>query len=550
MLNKLFSSSRPSADQRFRLLRNFSVFSLSTFVLATGLLAVFYRQQAVHDLVISTEESNITATRTFSNTLWPKYGPFLSSTQSLSDEALLAHPTTQQLYEDTLQILEDSSIRKVKIFDLQGRTVFSTDKSQTGDDKSQSSGFLAAKSGQVISQLDHRDTFEALQTTLEDRNLLSSYVPIRGSAPDEEVVGVFELYTDVTHLFAHVDQTQRRIILGSLLILTTLHGLLYLFVKRADHLLKEQYQKVYTSEALYRQQASELEQTLIELRQAQLRLIQSEKMSSLGRMVAGVAHEINNPVSFIHGNLEHLREYGQNLLKLLQLYQHHYPHPTAELQAVIDDIDLKFIQEDLPRVLVSMDVGSSRIREIVLALRIFSRLDESEIKSVDIHEGIESTLMILHHRLQASPDRPAIAVTKDYAALPKVECYAGLLNQVFMNILVNAIDAVEEKTRNYMESQHIEHPGQIKLQTSIIDQQWVEVAIADNGCGISEDVKERIFEPFFTTKAIGKGTGMGMSISYQIVTEKHQGTLECFSILGQGTKFVIQIPIQRLHRKS
>ncbi|MGD1940402.1 MAG: sensor histidine kinase [Leptolyngbyaceae cyanobacterium] len=514
-------------------------------MLTTGLLAVFYRRQAVHDLVVSTEDYNVTTTQIFSNTLWPRYGSFLSSTQSLSDEALVAHPTTRQLYEETLQSLEGSQIAKVKIFDLQGRTVFSTDESQTGDDKSQSSGFLAAKSGRVVSQLNHRDTFAALQTTLEDSNLLSSYVPIRGGETNEEIVGVFELYTDVTPLVERIEQTQQRIILGSLLILTTLYGVLYLFVKRADHLLEQQYQRVQASEGRYRQQAGELEQALLELRQAQLRLIQNEKMSSLGNMVAGVAHEINNPVSFIHGNLNHLRGYGQNLLKLLSLYQRHYPDPKPEIQAVIDDIDLQFIQEDLPKILASMDVGSNRIREIVLALRIFSRLDEAEVKSIDIHQGLESTLMILQHRLQASPNRPAIQMVKDYATLPQVECYAGLLNQVFMNILVNAIDAIADKTQSYTAEQYLANPGQITLQTSVIEQEWVQITIADNGLGIPAEIQDRIFEPFFTTKAVGKGTGMGMSISYQIITERHQGKLECFSTPGQGTKFVIQIPIRQ-----
>ena len=500
MLKKLFSLYSTSTEQRFQLLRNFSIVSLSTFVLATSLLAIFYRRQAVHDLVISTEENNITTTQIFSNMLWPKYGTFLSSTQPLSDEELVAHPTTRQLYEDTLQSLEDSQIAKVKIFDLQGRTVFSTDESQTGDDKSQSSGFLAARSGWVVSQLNHRDTFTALQTTLEDRNLLSSYIPIRDGEANAEIVGVFELYTDVTPLVERIEQTQQRIILGSLLILTTLYGLLYLFVKRADHLLEQQYQRVQASEERYRQQAGELEDALSELRQAQLRLIQNEKMSSLGNMVAGVAHEINNPVSFINGNLSHLREYGQNLLTVLGLYQHHYPNPKPEIQAVMDEIDLPFIQDDLPKILASMDVGSKRIREIVLALRIFSRLDEADIKSVDIHQGLDSTLMILQHRLQASPDRPAIQVIKDYATLRPVECYAGLLNQVFMNILVNAIDAIAEKTENYTAEQHLANPGRITLQTSVFEQEWVQITIADNGLGIPPEIQERIFEPFFTTK--------------------------------------------------
>ncbi|MEL6765201.1 MAG: ATP-binding protein, partial [Cyanobacteria bacterium J06607_6] len=219
--------------------------------------------------------------------------------------------------------------------------------------------------------------------------------------------------------------------------------------------------------------------------------------------------------------------------------------PQPEIQAVIDEVDLPFIQDDLPKILTSMDIGSKRIREIVLALRIFSRLDEADIKSVDIHQGLESTLMILQHRFQASPDRPAIQVVKDYATLRPVECYAGLLNQVFMNILANALDAIADKTKNYTAEQHLANPGRITLQTSVIDQEWVQITIADNGLGIPAEIKERIFEPFFTTKAVGKGTGMGMSISYQIITERHRGKLECFSNPGQGTKFVMQIPIQQ-----
>ncbi|MCC5599146.1 sensor histidine kinase [Nostoc favosum] len=292
------------------------------------------------------------------------------------------------------------------------------------------------------------------------------------------------------------------------------------------------------------ERTSELKNALEELQRTQSQVIQSEKMSSLGQLVAGVAHEINNPVNFIHGNLDYVQEYTQDLLALVQLYQQYNSNPAPEIQTAIEDMDLEFLQGDLPKMLSSMKVGTDRIRQIVLSLRNFSRTDEAEFKSVDIHEGIDSTLMILQHRLKAKPEQPEIQVIKDYGNVPLIECYAGQLNQVFMNILVNAIDALEESNalRTYQEIE--DNPSRIKIRTSVVNSTWVEVAIADNGVGISKEFQQRIFDPFFTTKPIGKGTGMGMSISYQIVTEKHGGKLECFSTAGEGTEFIIQVPLQ------
>ncbi|MBD2505949.1 HAMP domain-containing protein [Nostoc muscorum FACHB-395] len=292
------------------------------------------------------------------------------------------------------------------------------------------------------------------------------------------------------------------------------------------------------------ERTTELKNTLEELQRTQSQVIQSEKMSSLGQLVAGVAHEINNPVNFIHGNLVYVQEYTQDLLAFVQLYQQHDPNPAAEIQTVAEDIELEFLQEDLPKMLSSMKVGTDRIRQIVLSLRNFSRIDEAEFKSVDIHEGIDSTLMILQHRLKAKPEQPEIEVIKDYGTIPLVECYAGQLNQVFMNILVNAIDALEENNTKHTYKEIEENPSRIKIRTSVINSTWLEIAIADNGVGISKEFQQRIFDPFFTTKPIGKGTGMGMSISYQIITEKHGGKLECFSTPGKGTEFIIQIPLQ------
>ena len=286
---------------------------------------------------------------------------------------------------------------------------------------------------------------------------------------------------------------------------------------------------------------SELKTTLSELQRTQAQVIQNEKMSSLGQLVAGIAHEINNPVNFIHGNLTHVEDYSRDLLELIQLYQHHYPNPVPDIQTKTADLDLDFIREDFPNTLSSMKMGTDRIRAIVLSLRNFSRLDEAEIKAVDLHEGIDSTLLILQHRLNARFDRPAIQVIKDYGQLPLIECYPGQLNQVFMNILVNGIDALEEREKQSPQ----ENPSQITLRTSLVNQQWAQIEISDNGCGIPPEIQPKIFNPFFTTKPIGKGTGMGMSISYKIITEKHHGKLDCRSTPGQGTDFVIQIPIQQ-----
>jgi signal transduction histidine kinase len=292
------------------------------------------------------------------------------------------------------------------------------------------------------------------------------------------------------------------------------------------------------------QRTVELKNTLTQLQRTQAQVIQSEKMSSLGQLVAGVAHEINNPVNFIHGNLSHVQEYTKDLLDIIDIYQQYYPNPAPEIKIISEEIELDFLQSDLPKMLNSMKIGTDRIRQIVLSLRNFSRMDEADIKQVDIHEGIDSTLMILQHRLKARPDRPGIEVIKEYNKLPLVECYAGQLNQVFMNIITNAIDAIEESNSKQTNQEISAKPNQITIQTSVVNDQWVRIAIADNGPGIPQEIQQRIFDPFFTTKAVGKGTGMGMSISYQIITEKHNGKLECFSNCGEGTQFLIEIPIR------
>jgi two-component system, NtrC family, sensor kinase len=290
------------------------------------------------------------------------------------------------------------------------------------------------------------------------------------------------------------------------------------------------------SETQSKQQAQTLQQTLQDLHKTQAQLVQTEKMSSLGQLVAGIAHEINNPVNFIHGNLVYVQNYADDLLQLTHLFQQHYPQPVDPIADVIETIDLAFLREDLPKMIGSMKVGTDRIRQIVLSLRNFSRLDEAEVKNVNLHDGLESTILILQHRLKSKSHDAAIVIHREYSDLPSVECYPGQLNQVFMNILANAIDALE--------SDHGQ-PKQITIRTTMIDEQWIGITIADNGIGMSTPVQERIFDPFFTTKPVGKGTGMGMSISYQIITEKHGGELTCRSGLGEGTEFLIKIPARQ-----
>ncbi|NJN01627.1 MAG: HAMP domain-containing protein [Leptolyngbyaceae cyanobacterium SL_1_1] len=288
---------------------------------------------------------------------------------------------------------------------------------------------------------------------------------------------------------------------------------------------------------------NQLQETLKELKQAQLQLIQTEKMSCLGQLVAGVAHEINNPVNFIYGNLTHMNAYTCDLLRLMTLYQQHYPQPVPEIQSEIEVVDLDFVTTDLPKVLSSMKVGAQRIQGIVASLRTFSRMDEAEIEAIDLHEGLNSTLMILESRLKAQPNRSAIAVERQYGPLPLVECYPGQLNQVFMNILSNAIDALEER---YLREAEFQPVIAIRTQQMGLDQ--VQITISDNALGIPEAVKQRLFDPFFTTKPVGKGTGLGLSISYQIVSERHGGSLTCASELRQGTHFKILIPLVQPHQ--
>lgn len=321
--------------------------------------------------------------------------------------------------------------------------------------------------------------------------------------------------------------------------------------KQAEAILQQTNEEL---EARVQQRTAELSRAnhalttaLEELRSTQGQLIQTERMSSLGQLVAGVAHEINNPVSFVYGNLQPANNYTQDVLKVLDLYQQNYPDPSPQIAKALDELDIEFIREDFPKLLSSMAMGTQRIKAIVHSLRNFSRLDEADFKTVDIHEGLENTLLILNNRLKANPPHEPIALSKNYGELPLVQCFPGQLNQVFMNLLTNAIDALRSNTSN---GKHPSAPPPaITIQTETVGDSAV-ITIADNGTGIPSDVMPRLFDPFFTTKAIGKGTGLGLSISHQIITEKHGGSLTCRSTQNEGTTFVIQIPLSSQQKNS
>ncbi|MEH1787651.1 response regulator [Nostoc sp.] len=299
-----------------------------------------------------------------------------------------------------------------------------------------------------------------------------------------------------------------------------------------------------TLEKRVSERTAALSRALKDLQESQLQLVQTEKMSALGQLVAGVAHEINNPVGFIHGNLGHASVYFQDMINLIDLYQKHYPNPVLEIQEEITAIDLKYMLSDLPNLISSMKEGVQRIRNISTSLRTFSRADSDRKVSCNIHDGIDSTIMILKHRLKASEDRPDIQVIKDYDKLPDLECFIGQLNQVFMNLLANAIDALEESNigRTYLEIEA--DPNQVLIQTLLTeDKNHILIRIKDNGVGMSADIQQKIFDHLFTTKPVGQGTGLGLSIARQIVVEKHGGTLEVNSVLGKGSEFIIRLPI-------
>ncbi|MEO1387934.1 MAG: response regulator [Cyanobacteria bacterium J06634_6] len=328
-------------------------------------------------------------------------------------------------------------------------------------------------------------------------------------------------------------------------------------LERKNELLNKKVVQQEKTEQQLQQLAQELEQrvqartaeltkVLEDLKQTQVQLVQSEKMSSLGQMMAGIAHEINNPVNFIYGNLKPAKDYFHDLIGLVEHYQECYPNPDEDLQDHLESLDVEFMTEDASKLLESLKLGADRIRQIVLSLRNFSRLDESDMKAVNLHEGIDSTLLILQSKLKQNSGGQPIKIIKEYGNLPEIECYPSQLNQVVMNIVANAIDALyEAKVGKAKDGILAAAAPVIYIHTALTDNNEATIQITDNGPGIPEHIRGKLFDPFFTTKPVGKGTGLGLSISHDIVVEKHKGRISCIDAPPHGTTFIITIPCRQ-----
>ena len=381
----------------------------------------------------------------------------------------------------------------------------------------------------LITVIKHAETIIRVQTEVSLLIQASLNQPT-GSAIDQLTVD-YEIY----HQQILQDGNNYRLILYAVMISLLVYVAILFQARQKSHYLKLSNERL---EYQVHDRTQALEKTLQDFQKSQAQLIQAEKMSGLGQLVAGIAHEVNNPINFIYGNIKPAQQYTNDLFKLLDLYILHYPQPHLEIQEMIEEIDLGFMSQDLTKLLTSMKFGADRIRDLVLSLRNFSRLDEADRKAANLHEGIDSTVLILQHRLKSKGNHEEIQLVYDYGELPIVNCYPGQINQVLMNILANGIDALEEaceKDNSFIPT--------IQIRTQSIEENRVQIQIIDNGPGIPRATLDRIFDPFYTTKPIGQGTGLGLSISYQIIVEKHSGTLECFSELGQGTEFRIRLPI-------
>ncbi|MGB2925827.1 MAG: ATP-binding protein, partial [Limnothrix sp.] len=482
------------------------------------------------------EATNVELVRTLSRSTPQEISNFITTASTLPNDELANHPSTKQFRRYIDQSTADLDITKIKIFEPSGRTVFSTDPQQIGEDKSNYTGFQAAIQDQIFSSLENHDPFLILRSRNNDqRTLYSSYIPIYNNelssieTNQKEPIGVIEIYRDVTSMAQSTIRSERWIFASIFISFLLLYAALLIIVNRANTVLTAKKEELEDRNKQIQQQTNELQSTLHQLQTTQTQLIQQEKMSGLGRMVAGISHELNNPITFVQGNIEHTYTSMQDLLGLLHLYQQEYPNPSVEIQSKNEDIDLDFVAVDLPRCLQSMKTGTARIKDIVLALRIFSRLDEAGIKLIDLNQSFANVWSLLNYRLLAFD----ICVIEKMETLPMIECDAAGINQVLFHIISNAIDALE--TSNVADKQ-------ITIYTEQFDENSIWIRIKNNGKKIDKETIDYIFDPFFTTKSVGQGTGMGLTLAYQIVS-KHHGDLSVAST-DEFTEFTIKLPIK------
>jgi len=506
---------------KFKLVRYFVLTSVAAFLAVMVVLGYTQRHITITNMLTIDESNNVNLTRTFSNSLWQEFAPFVERAGSLSKEELQSAPEQKTLRANVVTLMHGLNVIKVKVYDLNGLTVFSTQASQIGEDKSTNQGYLSARSGKPASELTHRDSFSAFEETIEDRDVISSYIPIAHPVSGK-IVGVFEIYKDVTPFLAEVATTTKWVVGVVVGVLGLLFAVLFLIIRRADSIIADQ----------------DARNT-----RAQLQLAQNEKMASLGQMVAGVAHELNTPLAFARSNLAMILDYldelrpplkwGSKFMKRLQECSDRDAvnlkiRINGKTRDAVNSFDENLSLEQLSQMLNDTLTGMEHISELVVNLRNFTRLDRAKIDSYHINKGIETTLYIAKTSM---PEQ--IVVEKDFHEVPDIRCMPSQLNQVFLNLITNAAQAING-------------PGKIHVRTRAEDG-FVRVEIEDTGPGMSEEVLSRIFEPYFTTKPEGQGTGLGLSIVNNIIRE-HGGTVDVRSTVGVGTCFIIRMPVKQLEQ--
>lgn len=503
---------------KFRLVRYFTLASLLAFVAVVAVLGYVQRSIAIDNMITMEESTNVELAITFSNSLWDEFLPFVRKAGDLNKDELQSAPEQTVLLKEVLGMMRGLAVVKVKVFDLDGLTVFSTQASQIGDDKSNNAGYLSAVKGITASELTHRDTFSAFESVIEDRDVLSSYVPIY-SPRTKQIEGVFEVYRDVTPFLAEIKAmtwTVLGVVLGSLALLYTV---LFLIVKRADSIIKQQAE---------------------ENTRAQLQVTQAEKMASLGQMVAGVAHELNTPLAFTRSNISMLKDFmdelrlplncGNRLIQQIRGNSGDLVNLRIKLNERVRErltgVDDELSTEQLQQMLTDTMNGLEQMSELVVNLREFTRLDRAKIADFDINKGINNVIYIARSSMSEK-----VTVETELSDIETIRCMPSQMNQILINLINNAAQSIGDDT------------GTVTVRTASLDGH-VRIEVEDDGCGIAEEAKERIFEPFYTTKDGDKGTGLGLSIVRDIILE-HGGQIFVESTLGKGSKFTVLLPVEQ-----